>query len=310
MEEFTGIIGRDDELRQCEKWIDAGYSIVVKGRPGIGKSALLRQLHRNVTQTDQALWIANAPPKQMLINIAHQLQDIGALIVPESLIPEKRKHLARQSGVVHWEWIQRALSRASIQRLTGLVMTSVGARRFIVFIESLELPPTQAAFILELNTRAQLITAVSETNRRERIKRLLWDIEKELELKPLPPSTITEICNLWLDQRRAEFASTRCRRSFLRYVQQESGGIPLAIRGLLEHAAKSPVIDCKDLRAFRHDAGVRYLDMTPVVVLVIIGFMAMRYISRGMGEMEMLVMSGVASALFYGLSIVLRSMRR
>ena len=44
------------------------------------------------------------------------------------------------------------------------------------------------------------------------------------------------------------------------------------------------VIDCKDLRAYRHDAGVRYLDMTPVVVIVTIGFMAMRYVSCGIGE--------------------------
>lgn len=95
----------------------------------------------------------------------------------------------------------------------------------------------------------------------------------------------------------------------LEQEQQESGGVPLAIRGLLEHASKHPEIDCKDLRSYQHDAGVRYLDMTPALVLIIIGFIAMRYVSRGMGEMEMLVLSGVASVLFYGVSILIRRLR-
>ncbi|MGV6816225.1 MAG: hypothetical protein ACWA44_03015 [Thiotrichales bacterium] len=49
--------------------------------------------------------------------------------------------------------------------------------------------------------------------------------------------------------------------------------------------------------------------MTQAPVLIIIGFMAMRYVSRGMGEMEMLVLSGVASVLFYGVSILIRRLR-
>ena len=49
--------------------------------------------------------------------------------------------------------------------------------------------------------------------------------------------------------------------------------------------------------------------VTPVVIIVIIGFMAMRYVSRGVGEIELLVMSGVASAFFYGISIVLRRLK-
>ncbi len=38
--------------------------------------------------------------------------------------------------------------------------------------------------------------------------------------------------------------------------------------------------------------------------------MAMRYVSRGIGEVELLVMSGVTSALFYGLTIMLRRLSR
>ena len=64
------------------------------------------------------------------------------------------------------------------------------------------------------------------------------------------------------------------------------------------------------IRAYRHEAGTRYLDMTPALVLALIGFIAMRYVSRGVGEVKLLVMSGVASALFYGLTMMLRRLGR
>lgn len=192
---------------------------------------------------------------------------------------------------------------------TGFTVIARPGTGFI-FVESLELPPTQEDFLLELIKRCQIVAAVCDTNRRERIKRLLWDFEKELELKPLAAPHTRQITEEWLEARAMAFVSQRCRKSFLRYIQQESGGVPLAIRGLLEHASKHPMIDCKDLRAYRHDAGVRYLDMTPALAVIIIGFMAMRYVSRGIGEVEMLVMSGVASALFYGVSMVLRRFGR
>jgi len=38
------------------------------------------------------------------------------------------------------------------------------------------------------------------------------------------------------------------------------------------------------------------------------GFMAMRYVSRGMGAVELYVLSGVATVQFYGLTYLLRKL--
>ena len=77
-------------------------------------------------------------------------------------------------------------------------------------------------------------------------------------------------------------------------------GSPSAVRGMVQAATAEDEITPARACTFTHEAGIRYINMTPAVV-VTVGFMALRYISRGIGEVEMLVLSGVASALFMGL---------
>lgn len=64
-----------------------------------------------------------------------------------------------------------------------------------------------------------------------------------------------------------------------------------------EAAAKEPEVTSAMARGFIHKASVRYVNMVPVVILLIVAAMATRYISRGFGLQEMLVVSGVAMAL-------------
>jgi hypothetical protein len=60
--------------------------------------------------------------------------------------------------------------------------------------------------------------------------------------------------------------------------------------------------------AFHHESAYQYLDLTPALMLGLVGFIAARYVSRGVGAVEVFVLSGVASALFIGLNFFLRRM--
>ena len=59
-----------------------------------------------------------------------------------------------------------------------------------------------------------------------------------------------------------------------------------------------------------HDAARQYLDLTPLVVLVLVGFMATRYIARGFNAEELFVLSGVITAVLMGLRFALMLMGR
>lgn len=105
------------------------------------------------------------------------------------------------------------------------------------------------------------------------------------------------------------FASPRLRRAYLRAVARDSGGIPAAVQGLLDLTLVERSVTRETIRHLHHEAAVTYLDMTPVLIIVAAGFMALRYVSRGLGMQELLVLAGVGTSLFYLLLYFGRLMR-
>jgi hypothetical protein len=132
-----------------------------------------------------------------------------------------------------------------------------------------------------------------------------------MELKPLPLEHCAEIVKRWLVHSPIRFTDERTRDKFVRHVARDSGGIPTAIAGMLDAANTFEEISPARARAIRrHDAASNYVDMTPVVMILLVGFLALRYISRGVGEIELLVLSGVATALFMGIKFFMYRMSR
>ena len=81
----------------------------------------------------------------------------------------------------------------------------------------------------------------------------------------------------------------------------------IAVRGDLALVERS--ITRRTIRDIQHEATLTYLDMTPILIILSAGFMAMRYISRGMGMKELMVMAGVGTSLFYVLMYFTRFMQ-
>ena len=58
------------------------------------------------------------------------------------------------------------------------------------------------------------------------------------------------------------------------------------------------------------EAAIRYMDMTPALVILLAGVMALRYIGRDIGETELIVISGVGTSLFIVIRFLFFAMRR
>jgi hypothetical protein len=310
VESVTGFVGRDDPLTEALATLRAGNSLLIKGRAGIGKRAFLRQLKARLEAERPCLFPTGASGKLMVQDLAEQAHQAVSLAVPERLVPGRYRARAHQEGRVRWAWIKRTLARLPTRDVLAVVVRSLEGRGVILFLESLEVPPTQAAMLQELAAVCQLAATMDLDNRRVRIQRLLWRFQTTVELKPLTREQTRELAERWLQSRPIRFSSKRVREAFLRAVEQDSGGIPAAIEGMLEAATHDEEVTRAKVRAYRHEAAGRYFDMTPLAIVGMIGFMALRYISRGVGETELLVLSGVGSALFWGLVFLMRALGR
>jgi len=79
----------------------------------------------------------------------------------------------------------------------------------------------------------------------------------------------------------------------------DSGGIPAAVERMLTAAANDRKVTRARIRAYSHEAAAVYWDMTPLLVVLVAVFMALRYISCGADMQELLVLAGVGSSLFW-----------
>lgn len=92
-------------------------------------------------------------------------------------------------------------------------------------------------------------------------------------------------------------------------MEHESGGVPAAIEGMVGAAAHDGLVTLAGIRAYRHEAGARYFDMTPLLLVALVAFVALRYIARGANDVELFVLSGVVTSLLMGLRMFLGRIR-
>jgi hypothetical protein len=157
------------------------------------------------------------------------------------------------------------------------------------------------------STQRKLAERIEDTNRRNKVVRLLWRFQLAIELKPLIGSESRALVERNLTREPIEFESDRVQEAFIVQVVRESRGIPAAIEGMLRTAINEREVTRRTLRAYRHEAAITYIDMTPMILVLVVCLMALRYVSRGAGIQELMVMAGVGTALF---SLILFFARR
>ena len=116
-----------------------------------------------------------------------------------------------------------------------------------------------------------------------------------IELKPLPERTIREIMKGAARERSIDLSSAD-----LSKLQERAGGNPmLAIRSIEEEYLGL------DIEGADHR---RYFDITPLILVVGVIFIIMRFIGLGTNDQALYIFGGIAAAIFLGLSRLLYSL--
>jgi hypothetical protein len=306
VEETQGFVGRAREIQEVTAAILAGKSVLVVGRTGIGKTALMREVVcQSEGWTKPCIWVPKDTTKQSFRALAKALHDLHGLALPEDVIPKQTLARAQRQGFLPWADIQRALWRLPTDGLTAILINTLREHPTVVFLESLEVPPSQADFYRSIMDVAQVCAGMDSNNFRARIKKLLWRFHHRLDLQPLPLEDCRAIAERLLEGAPIRFASDKVRERFIQAAAQGSGGVPEALRGIIEKAIAEGEITPAKVHWFGHEAGREYLDMTPFLLIGLIGFMAFRYLSRGLQEVEWYTLAGVGSAVFLGFRMMM-----
>jgi hypothetical protein len=292
-------VGRTAEIEQARKALLIGHSVLIKGPPGIGKRTFLREVRRQLSADRVTLWPTLTTPKQFVAELAEQVHQAVGLTVPERLIPPRFRAEAERTGRIAWKHIHRTIIRQPAQEVIHLVMGSLEGRSDVVlFVESLEVPPSQADMLHQLAEHCQVAAGIEDSNRRNKVMRLLWRFQVNVDLKPLITSESRAIVEQLLEQEAIEFESPKVRDAFVTRVVRESRGIPEAITGMLAAAVNEREVTRRSLHEFHHESAISYIDMTPMLLIVAVSLMALRYVSRGIGIQELMVLAGVGTSLF------------
>lgn len=328
MKDLIGLIGRDDLVEKMVKEVKKGRHIILTGRVGCGKSAVLEavleQIERRrderlkVNAEDDELpgeeerqeaqrlygdkrtirnftlvYVSDHQAKGQFIAIARRLLQAG-ILTPEALeLPEKFRGM--RSEQITWPMVKRHVSRLSMRDLTGAIIPAIHDHRGRVLIavdDLTSLTPTLQAFWLAVFEVTQVIGCASE--KKSGLRKLWWKMT-EIEIPPLPPAATREIAKAYIAKRGMLIEAPDL---FIEHVVQQSGGNTQAIQDMLDDASKERLVDKRKIREMRHAAGVRYVDFTPVMVIAGACIVGARYVAMGLGDTAMYVLAGVGAALF------------
>jgi hypothetical protein len=231
--------------------------------------------------------------KGQFVEMARQMLELDLVTAQELELPAKFHGLP--GAQVNWQEVKSQVNRMSMRDLTHAIIPALARSpdKPVIAVDDLTaLTPTQMAFWLAIFDHAQVVGCASE--KKARVRKLWWKM-KELSVKPLSAPVIREIVKKYIIAKGMLIESPE---QFISHVVKQSGGIPQAIYDMLDESSKESLIDKKKVRAMRHEAGVRYLDFTPMVMILGALIVSMRYIGMGTGDKTLYIMGGMGAALF------------
>jgi energy-coupling factor transporter ATP-binding protein EcfA2 len=294
MDEIVGLIGRDELVADLAAEIRKGKHVILTGPVGIGKSAVLKAALASLSgKAGLLITLHDHQAKGQFMDMARQMLVLG-LIGPKELDLPAEFH-GTPPAQIDWQAVKNRVNRMSMRDLTQAIIPALArsdSKPVIAVDDLTSLTPTQMAFWLAIFDHAQVIGCASE--KKARVRKLWWKM-REISVKPLPPDVIRDIVRKYVETKGVLIESPEL---YISHVVKQSGGVPQAIHDMLDESGKERIIDKRKVREMRHEAGVKYLDFTPMVMILGALIVSMRYVGMGTGDKTLYILGGMGAALF------------
>jgi hypothetical protein len=270
--EFT--IYRQAELNRTTASLLANGAILIVGEEGSGKSVLGNAVVEKLTCDGFLVaFVEPTTPKQMLLEIAQQFELPTEDIEGKNLTMDKlKKAICLQQRFAIAEFLSENTAFIVLDDAQSCDM------KFRIWLKQLRRKGVPMLVLATDPPRSDIFINIPR-----------------IELKPLPEKAIRQIMKAAAQERAIALTSAD-----LSKLQERAGGNPmLAIRAIEEEYLGL------DIEGADHR---RYFDITPLILVVGVIFVIMRFIGLGTNDQALYIFGGIAAAIFLGLSRLLYSL--
>ena len=183
--------------------------------------------------------------------------------------------------------ILQKLQKDSVYNLISEIMKITDKHEYIMVIENVDGITTKAAKCIELlKDHFVIITTARQVPLNK--SSFLWNF-KQIELQPLNRITSIELIHkLSYDLDVEDFELYR------QHIYDQSAGNPRVIFELCDRFRKEIYVTEENIRTIRHVGGLKEIDMSWTVMLLLACVALLRYTSREMGSESLRFIGGIA----------------
>jgi energy-coupling factor transporter ATP-binding protein EcfA2 len=255
------VFGRESIIENIKANLNKNQPVLLIGLLGIGRTHVLK--HISKISGPNTIYISSPSPlKNMLSQICDKLDP---------------------------EWKKRVKTRASTKEIIEFIVKGKGAKPPILIIDNLNnLKISDVDSFIALIENFTILASTDELI--PRLKQVWWKF-KQIELHPLSEHASKELIK-YLTQNLSisdyEMLETR--------ILSLSNRLPLAIVDMTHQLSHQPVVTREIIRDVYHEAGIRYRDWTPFLIVLWGVAMVFRFVALGTHSFEGYIMAGVGIA--------------
>jgi hypothetical protein len=279
------LIGRVDERARLLANVVRGRHTLLVGPIGAGKTHLLRTV---AAELPEAVYVPHVQPIRLsLLAMCEGLHVRGQLVLLDgATVPEA------------WPDCARLLGRLTVRELTRVAVAGLRTRETVLVLDQLEAATPAMAPVIEACLDATVVLGATR-DCRPGLQKLWWAFER-LDVPPLARDEAKTLLWTLVDRGRISDAPL-----FEATVLEQAAGNPHAIVDMARQVAGEGPVALEAIRALQHGAGLRYLDLTPVLLLVAAGLVAARFVALGLDDRDLYILAGSLGAFFFVVRVLL-----
>lgn len=297
-------VGREAEARTILANTDKAHNTLVVGGSGIGKSALLEFLSPVIEERAVALHITRHAPFGMylkeiytglwdarLIGKTHEASYDGSPDLQMDIKDWGKQHPTNQEKAKH---LVHELKRVAENKPVVMLVDDASG-----------ITPTSRPWLEQVSEVAVMVAAVDPKALKNHKR--FWRRFDEVKLEPLNRADSTALATKLIERYNVTADDPEV---YKRRLIELSGGSPFELERLVKYHSADAVVRTRDMGhasqnfVERDEKGVA---IAPVLLLFAAWGIALRYIARAQGDLDLYVIGGISIAVMIVFSPFLRS---